>query len=51
MPRARFLNYTNHIAWLDEIGDADENDIYPEVRGRTLNILEHPEYYSDFNDL
>ena len=41
----------NHMAWLLEIEDADGNDLYPEIRRRAINILEHPEDHPDFNDL
>ena len=41
----------NHMAWLLEIEDADGNDLYPEIRRRAINILEHPEDHPDFKDL
>ncbi|MBR5880271.1 MAG: alpha-glucosidase/alpha-galactosidase, partial [Clostridia bacterium] len=41
----------NHMAWLLEIQDKDGNDLYPEIRRRAINILEHPEDHPDFKDL
>ena len=41
----------NHMAWLLEIEDADGNDLYPEIRRRAINVLEHPEDYPDNKDL
>ena len=32
----------NHMAWLLEIEDADGNDLYPEIRRRTYEILDNP---------
>ncbi len=31
----------NHMAWLLEIEDADGNDLYPEIRRRAIEKLEH----------
>lgn len=33
----------NHMAWLLEIKDKDGKDLYPEIRERALNRLNHPE--------
>ena len=41
----------NHMAWLLELEDADGNDLYPEIRRRACEILEHPENYPDCKDL
>jgi len=41
----------NHMAWLLEIEDADGNDLYPEIRRRAINVLEHPADYPDNKDL
>ena len=41
----------NHMAWLLEIEDADGNDLYPEIRRRAINVLEHPEDYPNHKDL
>ena len=32
----------NHMAWLLEIFDADGNDLYPEIRRRSLEVLNDP---------
>ena len=32
----------NHMAWLLELEDADGNDLYPEIRRRSLEILDNP---------
>ncbi len=39
----------NHMAWLLDIRDADGNDLYPEIKRRSCEILENPP--EDFNDL
>ena len=41
----------NHMAWLLELEDADGNDLYPEIRRRACEILEHPESHPDCKDL
>lgn len=41
----------NHMAWLLELEDADGNNLYPEIRRRACEILEHPENYPDCKDL
>ncbi len=41
----------NHMAWLLELEDADGNDLYPEIRRRACEILEHPENHLDCKDL
>jgi len=39
----------NHMAWLLEIYDAKGNDLYPEIKRRANEILEHPENYETKN--
>ncbi|MBQ9802886.1 MAG: alpha-glucosidase/alpha-galactosidase [Clostridia bacterium] len=39
----------NHMAWLLEIYDANGNDLYPEIKRRAGEILEHPENYETQN--
>ena len=39
----------NHMAWLLEIYDANGNDLYPEIKRRANEILEHPENYETKN--
>ena len=39
----------NHMAWLLEIYDAKGNDLYPEIKRRANEILEHPENYDTKN--
>ena len=41
----------NHMAWLLELEDADGNDLYPEIRRRACESLEHPENHPDCKDL
>ncbi|MBE6702848.1 MAG: alpha-glucosidase/alpha-galactosidase [Ruminococcaceae bacterium] len=39
----------NHMAWLLEVYDAKGNDLYPEIKRRAAEILEHPENYETKN--
>ncbi|MBQ8340682.1 MAG: alpha-glucosidase/alpha-galactosidase [Clostridia bacterium] len=39
----------NHMGWLLEVYDAKGNDLYPELRRRACEILEHPENYETHN--
>ena len=39
----------NHMAWLLEVYDAKGNDLYPEIKRRANEILEHPENYDTKN--
>ncbi len=39
----------NHMAWLLEVYDANGNDLYPEIKRRANEILEHPENYDTKN--
>ena len=39
----------NHMAWLLEVYDAKGNDLYPEIKRRANEILEHPENYETAN--
>ena len=39
----------NHMAWLLEVYDAQGNDLYPEIKRRANEILEHPENYETKN--
>ncbi len=39
----------NHMAWLLEVYDAKGNDLYPEIKRRANEILEHPENYETKN--
>ncbi|MBR5453641.1 MAG: alpha-glucosidase/alpha-galactosidase [Clostridia bacterium] len=45
--RRELIAGINHMAWLLEIKDKDGNDLYPEIRAKTAELMADPEFKRD----